>query len=160
HHRGATRRDRQGYEKMNMRSTIAVAVLVARGLTAQARPAIDAHTLTDYLDRAAAFGFSGAVIVAEGNTPIVAAGYGLADRDRARPITLDSPFYVASITKQFIAAGIMRLDMMGKLSTSDTIGRFFRGLPPMAAAISIDQLLTHTAGTPRYAGLDTGAAAF
>ena len=139
---------------------LAALLLCAPGSGAQTVRGVDPAVLGDYLARAEAFGFSGAVVVAAGDSALVSAGFGLADRVRRIPVTVSTPFYVASLSKQFTAAAIMRLEMAGKLGTRDTLGRFFAGLPPAAARITLHQLLTHTAGTPRGGGRETDPEAY
>ncbi|HET6232280.1 MAG TPA: serine hydrolase domain-containing protein, partial [Longimicrobiaceae bacterium] len=53
---------------------------------------------------------------------------------------------IGSITKQFTAAAILKLEMEGKLSTADTLGRFFPDAPADKRGITIHQLLSHTSG--------------
>jgi CubicO group peptidase (beta-lactamase class C family) len=53
---------------------------------------------------------------------------------------------IGSITKQFTAAAILKLEMQGKLRVSDPIGKYLPDVPPDKAGITIHHLLTHTAG--------------
>jgi CubicO group peptidase (beta-lactamase class C family) len=70
-------------------------------------------------------------------------------------LTPASAFHVASMTKGFTAAAILRLQEEGKLGVRDSVARFFPDAPPDKRAITIHQLLTHTAGFPRaWAGAD------
>ena len=96
--------------------------------------------------RLAAAGFSGGVLVARGSEVILARGYG--QRDRAEDLPYDVPTLVSlgSITKQFTAAAILRLEQDGRLQTSDSLRRFFPQVPADKADITLHQLLTHTAG--------------
>ncbi|HKQ56901.1 MAG TPA: serine hydrolase domain-containing protein, partial [Candidatus Eisenbacteria bacterium] len=87
-------------------------------------------------------GFSGAVLIARGNSILFERAYGTA-RASAPPA-----FWLASDSKQFTATAIMRLEETGRLRTSDSLGRFFRRVPRDKAAITIHQLLTHTSGLP------------
>ncbi len=64
-------------------------------------------------------------------------------------ITADTVFMIASLSKSFTAAAILRLKEEGRLKLTDRIDRFFPGAPPATAGITIHQLLTHTAGLPR-----------
>lgn len=105
-------------------------------------------TLDDFFTRAEAHGFSGAVIVAQGETVILRKGYGFADRRRALPVTPTTAFDIASLDKQFIAAAILRLEEMGKLRTTDTLDRFFDFVSAEKRGITLHQLLTHTSGLP------------
>ena len=84
-------------------------------------------------------GFSGAVLVADGKTIELDQGYGPG-------ITTHTSFYIASITKQFTAAAILRLEERGRLSVKDLIGRYLKDVPPDKAGITIHHLLTHTSG--------------
>lgn len=99
-----------------------------------------------HLSRLSDFGFSGSVLVAKGRQIVFHKVYGLADRARNIPVTTATVFDIASITKQFTAAALLRLEMAGKLKTSDTIDNFFPNLPADKAAITLEHLLTHTSG--------------
>lgn len=70
-----------------------------------------------YLSRITPFGFSGALLVAKGGKIILNKGYGLAIRSDKILNTSETVFSTGSITKQFTAAGIMKLEMQGKLKT-------------------------------------------
>ena len=102
--------------------------------------------LEQYMNRLEKLGFSGTVLVARDGKIVLEKGYGLADRERKIPMAADSVICIGSITKQFTAAAILKLEMAGKLRVEEPIGRFFPGAPPEKAAITIHQLLTHTAG--------------
>ncbi len=93
-------------------------------------------------------GLSGAVLVARGDELLLDAGCGLADRARSRVNRTDSIFDVGSITKQFTAAAILKLEEADKLATTDTIARFFGDVPADKRGITIHHLLTHTSGLP------------
>jgi CubicO group peptidase (beta-lactamase class C family) len=74
--------------------------------------------------------------------------YGMADRARRIPNRIDTRFPIASITKGFTAAAVLRLAERSALRTSDSLARYFTGLPPDVAGITIDQLLRHASGLP------------
>lgn len=101
-----------------------------------------------YMSRMAVFGLSGSLLVAKDGRIIVMKGYGLADDERQIPVSADMPFVIASLSKQFTAAAILKLEMQGRLRTSDTIVKFFPAAPLDKRGITIHQLLTHTAGLP------------
>jgi CubicO group peptidase (beta-lactamase class C family) len=92
------------------------------------------------------YGFSGAVLVAKNGEIVLNQGYGLADRDRQAPFTSDTLFDIASISKPFTAAAVLRLEMKGRLKTTDKLGRFFPSAPLDKVRITLHQLLTHTSG--------------
>ena len=73
-------------------------------------------------ERAAATGFSGVVQLARGGETVLAAAYGLADRAHGVPVTLDTQFGTASVTKGFTALVMLRLIEHGVLHL-DTAAR-------------------------------------
>ncbi len=106
------------------------------------------------LQEAAAKGWSGAALVAKGGTVLIEKGFGYADRETKRAQTTGTVFSIGSITKQFTAAAIMKLESTGKLSLEDPISKYFADAPADKARITIHQLLTHTAGFPGAIGDD------
>jgi CubicO group peptidase (beta-lactamase class C family) len=109
-------------------------------------------SLDRYLKALVGYGYSGAVLVAKHGEVVLNQGYGLADPDRKTPFTPDTLFDIASISKQFTAAAILKLEMQGKLKVEDSLARFFPAAPPDKAAITLHQLLTHTSGLPDSIG--------
>jgi len=73
-------------------------------------------------------------------------GYGMADLDHDIPITPETVFHVASISKQFTAAAIILLAQEGKISLDDDVHKYITELPDFGARISIRQLVHHTSG--------------
>ena len=116
-----------------------------------------------YLQKAAANGYHGSVLVAKQGQVLVDKGYGLADRESQRPETPETVFSTGSITKQFTAAAIMKLEAMGKLAVSDRLSKYFPEAPADKKDITLHQLLTHSAGFRGALGDDydpVGAADF
>jgi CubicO group peptidase (beta-lactamase class C family) len=107
-----------------------------------------------YLTRITPFGFSGALLVAKDNEVILNKGYGMAIRSENVPNTSETVFSTGSITKQFTAAGIMKLEMMGKLKSEDLITQYFDDVPEDKKAITLHHLLTHTSGVVDALGPD------
>jgi CubicO group peptidase (beta-lactamase class C family) len=110
--------------------------------------------IDQHLNRAARFGFAGAVLIARDGEVILHKGYGLADREVAQPVTAETVFDIGSITKQFTAAAILKLEELGRLRVSDSIGRYFDAVPPEKSGVTIHHLLTHTAGLEDVFGGD------
>jgi CubicO group peptidase (beta-lactamase class C family) len=107
-----------------------------------------ARTLDDYFTRASAFGFSGAVLLAENGEVVLQQGYGLADRGARVQLTDRSPLHIGSLGKQFTAAAILRLEVDGRLSVEDRLDRFFPDVPEDKREVTLHQLLSHTSGLP------------
>ena len=102
--------------------------------------------LDEYLTRVAPYGFSGAVLVARDGDVVLNKGYGLAIRADRTANTSETVFSTGSITKQFTAAAIMKLEMQGKLNTEDKVSEHLGGVPQNKVDITLHHLLTHTAG--------------
>ncbi len=81
--------------------------------------------------------------------------WGYANADRKIELTPRHLMRVASHSKSFTAAGIMKLREKGKLQLDDPAGRYVKGLHPAVAKATVAQLLSHTAGIIRD-GKDTG----
>ncbi len=107
-----------------------------------------------YLRHITPFGFSGALLVAKNGKIILNKGYGMAIRSENIPNSSETVFSIGSITKQFTAAGVMKLEMQGKLSTNDPITKFFEKVPEEKETITLHHLLTHTSGVINYTGMD------
>jgi CubicO group peptidase (beta-lactamase class C family) len=100
----------------------------------------------EYLDRVAAIGFRGAVLVASGDEILLDEGYGAVDPSGEEKIGQDTIFAIGSNTKPFTAAAILKLQDEGKLSVEDSIDKYLPDVPADKSAITIHQLLTHSAG--------------
>ncbi|WP_084761793.1 serine hydrolase [Spirosoma spitsbergense] len=86
---------------------------------------------------------------------IYAKGYGMADKDKGEPITTNSLFRMASISKSITARAVLKLVDDGKLSLDQKVfgagsllGTKFGTKPytPQLEQITVRQLLNHTAG--------------
>lgn len=125
----------------------------ARRLSSDANTTAVAETRT-YLKRLEKLGFAGVVLVAEGDVPLFAEGFGLADRERGQRWSPATVSTVGSITKQFTGAAILKLEEEGKLSVSDPVAKYFDGVPADKAEITLHQLLTHSSGLTDLEDLD------
>src|SRR6185436_20946357 len=93
--------------------------------------------LTDYVDRLAAYGFSGQIVIAEQGRIVLERAAGFADRRFEVPMTMETRLGIGSVTKAFVAAAILRLESQGKLSTADRLDRHLPDVPPDQAAITL-----------------------
>lgn len=96
-----------------------------------------------------------AMIVSQDGANCFEKFYGHRDVERELPVTGDTIFGVASITKSFVALAIMQLDDAGKLTVDDPVVYWLPEfkLPnhEYTKRVTIHHLLTHTSGMP---GLD------
>ncbi len=89
------------------------------------------------------------VAVVRGGNVVKAKGYGFANVDRQEPVTPETVFKIGSVSKQFIASGIMMLVQDGKLSLDDPVSKHLAGTPPTWSGITLRHFLTHTSGVIR-----------
>jgi CubicO group peptidase (beta-lactamase class C family) len=131
---------------MRLHKIVLLALVIVTSPMVLATDAADFNKLDKYLTTAEANGFSGAVLIAEDGKLRLNKGYGKTERQGSTPITADTLFDTGSVTKQFTAAAVMHLVQQGKLSTTMPISRFFNSLPEDKQAITLHQLLSHSAG--------------
>ncbi|WP_051670529.1 serine hydrolase domain-containing protein [Bryobacter aggregatus] len=90
--------------------------------------------------------FSGSVLVAEGNSTLLDASFGLADSVSGEANTTSTKFRIGSITKQFTAVLIELLREEGTLRLTDPVSKYIQGSPVAWAGVTIHQALNHTSG--------------
>lgn len=99
-----------------------------------------------YLLSATSLGFSGSALIAKDDKVLLHKGYGRINKQKAVPITVDTRFWVASVSKQFTAAAVLKLEQEGKIGLTDSITKYFRNVPKDKDTITIHQLIIHTSG--------------
>lgn len=80
-------------------------------------------------------------------------GYGLAQLEWQCPITPETIFPIASLTKPFTATSILLLEQQGKLRLHDPLTRYLPHFPAYGRDITLAHLLTHTSGVKSYMSL-------
>jgi CubicO group peptidase (beta-lactamase class C family) len=115
---------------------------------------VDSGALRSWLDdRAARHEFSGVALVRSGDDTLFEHAAGLAHRGFGVPISLQTRFQVASVTKMITAATALRLVERGALSLERPLTSF---LPPSMRPEGLDErhtlhhLLSHTSGLANY----------
>jgi CubicO group peptidase (beta-lactamase class C family) len=91
-----------------------------------------------------------AVLVLENGQIIYENQIGYANINQRIPLSENTLFNFASITKQFTAFCILKLELEGKLSRKDSIQTYLPELPYFGETITIENLLAHTSGMPDY----------
>ncbi len=102
-------------------------------------------------------GFSGVILVAQNDDIIFNKAYGRKNTQENGLNDLNTIFDICSITKQFTAAGILKLSMQNKISINDNLSKYFNGIPNDKKNITIHQLLTHSSGLTAGIGDDYDA---
>lgn len=113
-----------------------------------------AARIDSFMQQVTEAGFSGSLLVLRDGNILLDKGYGLRDREAQLPNTPATVHAIGSITKQFTAACIMKLQQDSWLGVQDSLGRYFTDLPADKRGITLHQLLTHSAGFPGAIGDD------
>lgn len=90
-----------------------------------------------------------AVLVARGDRVVFRQARGMANIELGVPMTPGHVFRVGSLTKQFAAAGVLKLVAEGRVGLDDPLERFVPGYPD-GARITVRMLLNHTSGVRNY----------
>ena len=94
-----------------------------------------------------------ALAVARNGSLVYSRGYGYANLDYDIPVTPQTVFDVASVTKQFVAAVANMLALEGKLSLDDDARKWLPELPEYDSPITLRHLIFHTGGLRDYLNL-------
>lgn len=89
------------------------------------------------------------IAVSQGGRVLYSEAFGMTDQESATAATPRSVMQIASLTKQFTAAAILRLAERGALTLDDRIEKFVPAFNPRGATITLRQLLSHTSGVRR-----------
>lgn len=89
-----------------------------------------------------------AVLISKDGRIIYAKTYGYANLEYEVPFKTDTKFRIASVTKQFTAAAILKLQEQGRLNINDKVSNYLPELP-RGNEVTIHHLLTHTSGLQR-----------
>lgn len=91
-----------------------------------------------------------AVLVAKNGNLLFRKGFGKANLEWNIPIETNTVFQIGSITKLFTVIGILQLVERQQLSLEDPIQKYIPTFPNNGNSITIEHLLTHTAGIKDY----------
>jgi CubicO group peptidase (beta-lactamase class C family) len=89
------------------------------------------------------------VLVSQNGEIIYRKGFGHADIKKKIPVTPDTKFKIGSISKQFTAVAILKLQEEGKIRTGDKLSKYIPDFP-RGNEVTIYHLLTHTSGIHDY----------
>jgi len=128
---------------------IAVAAVLASAVSTAAAPRRDA--LRAALDKVVATGVPGTIAYARHGAATIWLARGEGNLAARTPIRRHDRFRIGSVTKTFLAAVVLQLVAEGKLALDDPVERFLPSVVPNGSAITIRQLLQHTAGLFDYA---------
>ncbi|GAB5551985.1 MAG: hypothetical protein Sapg2KO_15760 [Saprospiraceae bacterium] len=90
--------------------------------------------------------FNGGILIAKSGEPLLMKTYGYTDFRKDTPLTPQSAFRLASVSKQFTAAGIMLLHEAERLDYDQPVNTYLEKFP--YPGVTVRHLLTHTSGMP------------
>ena len=91
-----------------------------------------------------------AVLVISNDQVVYKSARGMASLEHKIPISTDSPFELASVSKQFTAFAIAQLIDKGLLSLDDDIRKFLPEVPDFGSVITVKNLVYHTSGRSNW----------
>jgi len=126
-----------------------IQLLLSKGAKETPMPTVDMlmKGLYSSLDGKAVPG--AAVLVSKDGKVIYQNGFGYADIEKKEVVQPDTKFRIGSITKQFTASAILKLQEEGKISVTDKLSKFIPDFP-RGNEVTIHHLLTHTSGIHSY----------
>lgn len=135
-----------------VRGKCIVAALLATWLLAPSpAPAQSSATPYDVTAELRRADFSGTLLVADRGRVLIRRSFGLAERGFAVPVARDTRFPIASLTKLFTAAAILRLVEQERITLDAPFRRYLPDYPgPGADHITVRQLLGHMSGLPQF----------
>ena len=110
--------------------------------------------LSSMLENVSKKDFSGTVLVYRNGNEFLSASYGFANRGEKISNSTNTVYDIGSLTKQFTAAAVLKLEMQGKLQVTDAVSEYIEEFKTLNNPITIHQLLTHSAGLPDAIGDD------
>ena len=110
--------------------------------------------LENYLSDMEKAGLTGSVLISLPDGSIISRGCGFRNLVTNQPNDAATVFDIGSLTKQFTATAILKLEMAGKLSVNDAITKYFEMVPEDKKNITIHDLLRHQSGFISNIGKD------
>lgn len=92
-----------------------------------------------------------AIGVLKGDNILYSKGLGTKNKDTGEPVTNQTVFHMASVSKPFVSTGIMLLVEQGKVDIKDKVTEYlpyFELADKRYTDITVEQLMLHTAGIP------------
>jgi CubicO group peptidase (beta-lactamase class C family) len=93
--------------------------------------------------------FNGGILIAKGESIIYEDYKGYKDlKTKEEPIDTATSMHIASVSKNFAAAAVLRLVQQGRVSLNDFVSRFFPNFP--YEGVTVKMLMNHRSGVPNY----------
>ena len=97
------------------------------------------------------------IAMARNGQLVLARGYGMANLEHSVPVTPETVFHIASISKNIEAAVVLQLVEQGRLRLDDDVTKYVPEAPTHGAHVTVRQLLNHTSGIYSFTSLPDAA---
>lgn len=95
-----------------------------------------------------------AIAIVRGDKLVYSKAFGLANTETKEPARAEMLFRLGSTTKMLTSAAVVSLALEGKVDLHAPVARYVTGLDPAIGRLTLDQLLSHTAGLKDDAVMD------
>ncbi|MBF4485718.1 serine hydrolase [Flavobacterium sp. CSZ] len=92
--------------------------------------------------------FNGSILVSKNDIILYNESIGFTNASKTIPLNTNYKFHIGSITKEFSAVALVKLQEQGKLKLDDKVSKFIPELPYWSNGITIKNLLQYTSGLP------------
>ena len=92
--------------------------------------------------------FNGGVLIARGPSIIYEEYKGYRDPKTKQPLDTSSAMHIASVSKNFAAAAVLKLVQEGRVNLTDSLSKFFPNFP--YNGVTVKMLMNHRSGLPNY----------
>lgn len=133
---------------------VAPAVVIVLLFLSGGCASVGPESIEEFVDGTVPDGSRGVVVAAQGDDLLLCDGWGSADDDADLPFGCDTVVDAMSMTKQFTAAAVLKLQMLGGLDVTDSIGHYLDDVPDDKQDITVAHLLTHTSALVEDLGGD------
>lgn len=143
---------------LRLAGALALAVPIAACATTGEPPALTAQSaaiepqvdaIVEAVRKAGNYPGVAVAILKEGEL-VTAKGYGLANVETGEPVAADTVFPIGSISKSFTGLAVAQLAAEGRIDLDASIAEYIDDLPAGWEAITVRNLMNHTAGIFNY----------
>ncbi|MBC8098644.1 MAG: beta-lactamase family protein [Armatimonadetes bacterium] len=96
-----------------------------------------------------------ALAIQQGDKLVYAGYHGFANLEHRVPVTADTVFEIASVTKLFTAQAVLQLVQTGRLTLDTRLADVLPDLPSAWHMVTVKHCLTHQSGIPNYTASTT-----
>ncbi|MCB1553881.1 MAG: serine hydrolase [Xanthomonadales bacterium] len=127
-------------------SAVALAMLLAAQVVTASETAVPYEEAFQRLHQRGQF--NGAVLIEKDGKVVLDAHFGMADAAKQQPLSDNSLYRLASVSKTITAAGLLTLVDAGKVALDDPVQKYLPEFPH--DKVTVRHLLQHSSGLPEY----------